>query len=208
MGLMRTVATFVCVVVLGGCAGVSRTGPVLSGTTSQAAAPPALVPLATKRTDSDCGVWKEPQLRSKGGHMIIPTVPSTGNFGGYFQYAPLSTGLNAISLFYSCPDNAYNVPVPQGYAADWFGLWEVCDGTCPFSFENAKVKMYVKSSTWAKKTPYFLYVYATSSGTLMESYPIGTANSKKGKIEFASPFANGLSWPQNDTISLEIVHAL
>jgi hypothetical protein len=207
MGLMRTVATFVCVVVLGGCADVSRTGPVLSDSTSQAVLP-AHVPLAAKPADSDCGVYEEPRLSPKGGHMIIPTVPSTGNFGGLFQYAPLSAELHLDSLFYSCPDNAYNVPVPEGYAADWFGLWQVCDGECPFSFGDAKVKMYVKSTTWAKKVPYFLYVYATPSGVLLESYSIGSADSKKGRIEFASPFANGLAWPTDDSISLEIVHAL
>jgi hypothetical protein len=69
-------------------------------------------------SNSDCGYVVEPDLNpNKGGKMIIPPIPSSGDFSGYAGYAPLSAQLHVSSLFFSCPNNAYNIPVPQGIHA-------------------------------------------------------------------------------------------
>jgi hypothetical protein len=163
---------------------------------------------ASLSADSNCGSKTQGGLNpKKGGTIVIPTVPSSGNFGGYAQYAPLTSKVYETSGFVSCSYNAYNIPVPQGYTPDWFGQWDVCNGTCAFSFETATLKMQVKSATWVPKKTYYLFVYTTTGGALMTSYPIGVVKKKKETLTFPTPFENGLTWPPNDTISLEIVHA-
>jgi hypothetical protein len=161
---------------------------------------------------SNCGVRGLSGIKPKGGHFIISSIPSSENFGGAFQYGPLSAKYREGSAFFSCADDENNTPVPPGYTADWFGTWTLCDVECAFSFESGRKdrRMYLYSTTWQPKTTYYLYVYATAGQSLIESYSIGTVH-VKGRLnhwlKFASPFANGLTWPTNDTITLEIVHA-
>ncbi len=163
--------------------------------------------IAAIRPPADCANELESRFNpKKGGTVSIPPVPSSGNFSGYARYAPSSADYYSYTTFYSCSDNWQNIPVPQGYTPDWFGLWEACEG-CTFTFENANLKMLLLSATWVPKVQYYLYLYTTMGGVLMTSYPIGTVKKKKQTITFSTPFENGLTWPLNDTISLEIVHA-
>jgi hypothetical protein len=102
--------------------------------------------------------------------------------------------------------NYVNAPVPQGFTADWFGWLQPRESTDNLTFEPAALSGDVYSSTWVANTHYYLYVYITETGQLLESYETQGFNPKKGTVIFDSPFENGFVIPVNMTISLEIVH--
>ena len=143
--------------------------------------------------------------------MPIPKVPDSGNFGGQFRFAPLSDKtIDGETVETSCDHNLYDIPVPQGFVADWFGSWNICNTYCTVSFEQADLKMRVNSSTFMRGTKYSIVVYAVPSMSFIESYVIGSVSGLHGKkggyLKFSSPFENGLESPYGNAIAYEIVH--
>jgi hypothetical protein len=146
-------------------------------------------------------------LNPNGGKQMVDGIQQNGyNFTLAFKYAGYSPAIRPKPRVVTCDYNYFNIPVPQGFTADWFGWWQTRESTDNLTFEPAALSGDVYSSTWVANTHYYLYVYITETGQLLESYETQGFNPKKGTVIFDSPFENGFVIPVNMTISLEIVH--
>jgi hypothetical protein len=159
-------------------------------------------------TDTHCNfVNYNKGLNPNGGKQVVDGIPENGyNFRFSFKYAGYSPPIRPRPSLETCDFNMFNVPVPQGFTADWFAWWQPRDSTDNLTFKSADVSGEVYSATWVAKTHYYLYVYITETGQLIESYETQGLNPKKGAVVFDSPFEDGFVIPVNMTISLEIVH--
>jgi hypothetical protein len=152
-----------------------------------------------------------PPLHPSGGSQRVPHIVGSRELSGSFQYAAFHWRARVKSLTESCPPDTDYLPVPNGYTADWFGVWSlVCRSGCGgLTFEPAQLSGAIESSTWIEGTNYFLYVYTGETKQFLESYAIGPVTTdKRGKpvLNFASPFENRFVYPANDDVGLEIVH--
>jgi hypothetical protein len=170
-------------------------------------ASPSLSHKATA-TDMNCNYVNDNKgLNPSGGKQMVDGIPQNGyNFKVAFKYAGYSPPIRPKPMLVTCDYNMFNVPVPQGFTADWFGWFQPRDATDNLTFDSADLSGDVYSSTWVAKTHYYLYVYVTETGQLLESYETQGLKPKKGAVIFDSPFENGFVIPVNMTISLEIVH--
>jgi hypothetical protein len=139
-----------------------------------------------RELDSDCALDGSFFFRKRGGKQGLPSTPS-GNFGGQFKYASNSKGSGGYIIVCPGTDNEYDVPV----------------SSIVFNTGNVFGQMY--STTWLRKTDYYLYLY-DGSNNFIESYQIGPIATKKGDLKFASPFENGFTIPADGVLNLEIVH--
>jgi hypothetical protein len=146
-------------------------------------------------------------LNPNGGKLTVEGISENDyNFALSLKYAGYGPPIRPRAMLVTCDFNMFNVPVPQGYTADWFGWFQPHDDTDNLTFDPADLSDNVYSTTWVAKTHYYLYVYITETGQLLESYETQGFKPKKGAVIFDSPFENGFIIPVNSSISLEIVH--
>jgi hypothetical protein len=169
---------------------------------------PSLSISRASATDTHCNFVSDNKgWKPSGGKQTVPGIPEYGyNFSFAFKYAGYSPVIRPNPVLFTCDYNYFNAPVPQGFTADWFGWLQPRESTDNLTFEPAALSGDVYSSTWVANTHYYLYVYITETGQLLESYETQGFNPKKGAVIFDSPFENGFVIPVNMTISLEIVH--
>jgi hypothetical protein len=154
------------------------------------------------RTPDSCGEY-ETELEGGGGKLSLVAL-ADGSFDGTVKYASFKPGGETVFVI-ACPgsENDNNVPVPVGYAADWFCEVEVAH-QATLTFEPAALGGTLdRANTLSPKTKYYMYIY-DSSNNLLESYLMGPYKKKRETIKFASPFENGFVLP--GTINLEIAH--
>lgn len=161
-----------------------------------------------------CGSRGFKRLDSNGGVQRVPHIANQNQFMGEFGYAAINGGGTVQGLVFSCPTSDPIAPIPRGYTPDWFGSWTLyCstdDDVCAdVSFGNGNLKGHIISDAWVASRTYYLYLYSDDTRQYIESYKIGPVNATKdgsSRITSESPFENGLTYPQNDGYSLEIVH--
>jgi hypothetical protein len=187
-----------------GCQGLSTPG----------SPEPGSAPLAkiSNPADAPCTIVSDHHvIRTKGGIEGISGIPSSTFAGGPLRYAPLTGKVYSRGSFYSCLYNEFNLPIPVGYSADWFGAWSACSVDCNFSFKAAQLTSYTQSDIWVPGRSYYLYLYTAMGGQYIESYQIGPVEVLKKYdyvpvLPFSSPLQNGFTWPVNDFVAFEIVH--
>jgi hypothetical protein len=122
-------------------------------------------------------------LNPKGGKQLFPGIlQDNGNFAGVIRYASYPPLIRPQAVGFSCDFNRFNVPVPTGYSADWFGYWGNFSDSDDIVFGVASLHGFVYSTTWSAGVKYYM------------------------EVRFKSPFEDGFVIPANSSISLEIVH--
>jgi hypothetical protein len=153
-----------------------------------------------RRADSEpCG-FNDKNLKEKGGKIGLPAFVGTGQFGGILHYAASNYG-GAVGLV-ACDGtyNQNNVPVPQGFTADWFCEFHFAQTTVQFGPGNLVGT--VTSNTLLHNQNYYLYAY-DGQNNLIASY--GPFLNDHKTLHFTSPFENGFTMV-GPMINLEIAH--
>jgi hypothetical protein len=163
--------------------------------------------LSHRQSKQECST-AFPSVHRSGGKIIF----SDGNGGrglpGIIRYAGVAGEIYSGTTFYTCDDNFFNTPVPQGYRADWWGAWGMCYAMCSISFGNGNRAGYIYSGNWVAGRTYYLYMFTLRSKDFIESYQVGPVDFKRSTLKIMSPFANGFLWPTSDSVALEIVHPM
>jgi hypothetical protein len=127
---------------------------------------------------------------------------------GHWRYGPQDKRVRGQIEFRTCDYNYFNVPVPDGYTAVWFGGLHLCDDACTFTFgtfDTTAVTYAVGTSKFPAASQYYLYAYTGNGKQLIESYPIEGLDRANRRLVFTSPLQNGFVWPFDDFVVFEIV---
>jgi hypothetical protein len=167
--------------------------------------------VALPATDACASLRDDHEFLGRGNRHPIH-IPGIGQRegragGGTFGYGYLNAKTRgADPIFTACNYNFYNIPVPAGYTADWFGSWNVCNGECTFTFVGDGGSLTLRATTlFQKGVQYYMYVYTAVNKQMLESYPIPIPR-RQGPLVMPTPFQDGLVEPLGDFFALEIVH--
>jgi hypothetical protein len=138
-----------------------------------------------------------------GGKFAFPSLD--GDYAAIFHYTGyVGRGRDIDTKIGEANYDCWNVPVPTGYTAVWFGYFAPDTTGMQFKDETTGLCK-IQSSSFQAGTQYYLYIYdGYASSNQIYSSAIGTPTSK-GELKFNSPFENGFFVPS--TIVLEIAHA-